>query len=186
VGEHGVIEMERMDFVVLMSKVPPEGVTRSYRISRPAEVGIDLAVPLEGAISADFEIQRLGNELQVAGTVQATVGLQCSRCLASFSYRVDGTVEGAFGPPAKVAEGEHQHELAEDELEVEPLTGGGADLRGVIAEQIYLNLPLKPLCREDCPGICPHCGRPGAADGCGCPPAAGDPRWEALRKITIP
>jgi uncharacterized metal-binding protein YceD (DUF177 family) len=87
---------------------------------------------------------------------------------------------------AKLVEGDHQHELAPDELEVEPLVQGGADLRGVIAEQIHLNLPLKPLCRDDCPGICPHCGRPGAGGPCGCAPAAGDSRWEALRKLKVP
>lgn len=178
--------MERIDFIVLLSKVPPEGEVRSFGISRPSEAGIELAVPLEGPISAEFEIRRLGSELQVEGTVRATVRLQCSRCLAPFSFPVLGKVEAAFGPPAQVREAEHQHELAEDELEVEPLAGGGADLRGIIAEQIHLNLPLKPLCREDCPGICPRCGRPGGTADCGCAPAAGDPRWEALRKLTIP
>jgi uncharacterized protein len=99
---------------------------------------------------------------------------------------VTGEVEATFAPQAKLAEGEHQHELAQDELEIQPLVGGGADLRGVIAEQIHLNLPLKPLCREDCPGICPHCGRPGADGACGCAPAAADSRWEALKKLKVP
>jgi uncharacterized protein len=178
--------MERVDFVVVLSKVPPEGEARSFEIYRPAENGITLAVPLEGPIGADFEIRRLGNELQVEGTVRATLRLQCSRCLAPFSLPVVGNVEAAFGPPAQVLDGEHQHELAEDELEVEPLVGGAADLRGIIAEQIHLSLPLKPLCREDCPGICPHCGRPGSPADCGCAPAAGDPRWEALKILTKP
>ena len=185
-SESGVEEMERFDFVVLLNKIPPEGLESSYEIANPAGAGIELAVPLEGPIVADFEIQRLGNEIQVTGTVRATARLQCSRCLAPFSYAVAGDVEATFAPPAKLVEGDHQHELAQDELEVEPLVQGGADLRGVIAEQIHLNLPLKPLCREDCPGICPHCGRPGADGACGCAPAAGDSRWEALRKLKVP
>jgi len=178
--------MERFDFIILLNKIPPEGQEVSFEIENPAGAGIDLAVPLEGPIVADFEIQRLGNEIQVEGTVRATARLQCSRCLAPFSYPVAGAVESNFAPPSKLAEGEHQHELGQDELEVEPLVGGGADLRGVIAEQIHLNLPLKPLCREDCPGICPHCGRPGADGACGCAPAAADSRWEALKKLKVP
>jgi len=158
--EDGVEEMERFDFIVLLNKIPTEGLERSYEIANPSGAGIDLAVPLEGPINADFEIQRLGNEIQVTGTVRATARLQCSRCLAPFAHAVAGSVEATFAPPPKLVEGDHQHELAQDELEVEPLVQGGADLRGVIAEQIHLNLPLKPLCREDCPGICPHCGRP--------------------------
>lgn len=178
--------MERIDFIVVLNKVPPEGEARSFEIVRPAESGIELAVPVEGPITAEFEIRRMGNELHVTGSVRATVRLQCSRCLAPFSFPVTGAVDAAFGPPAQVRDSEHQHELVEDELEVEPLVAGAADLRGVIAEQIHLNLPLKPLCREDCPGICPHCGRPGGSADCGCAPVAGDPRWEALRKLTIP
>jgi uncharacterized protein len=176
VEECGAAEMERFDFVVLLNKIPPEGMEISYEIANPAGAGMELAVALEGPILADFEIERLGNEIQVTGTVRATASLQCSRCLAPFALAVAG---------ANV-EGDHQHELAPDELEVEPLVQGGADLRGVIAEQIHLNLPLKPLCREDCPGICPHCGRPGADGECGCAPPAGDSRWEALRKLKVP
>jgi uncharacterized protein len=178
--------MERFDFVVLLNKIPPEGLENSYEISNPAGAGIELAVPLEGPIMAEFEIQRLDNEIQVSGTVRAAARLQCSRCLASFNYDVSGDVEVTFAPPAKLVEGDHQRELAQDELEVEPLVQGGADLRGVIAEQIHLNLPLKPLCREDCPGICPHCGRPGSDRECGCAPTVGDVRWEALRKLKVP
>ena len=185
-SESGVDEMERIDFVVLLNKIPPEGMESSYEIANPAGAGIQLAVPLEGPIVADFEIQRLGNEIQVTGAVRATVLLQCSRCLAPFAHAVAGNVDATFAPPAKLVEGDHQHELAQDELEVESLVQGGADLRGVIAEQIHLNLPLKPLCRDDCPGICPHCGRPGGDGTCGCAPTAGDPRWEALRKLKVP
>jgi uncharacterized protein len=177
--------MEHFDFVVSLSKIPPEGLERSYEIADPAKVGIELAVPLEGPIRADLEIQRQGKEIQVGGTVRATVRLQCSRCLAPFSFPVAGDVEATFAPRPAAAEGEHQHELNPDELEVEPLVQGGADLRGVIAEQIHLNLPLKPLCREDCPGICQHCGRTVDNGACACSPAAGDPRWEALRKLTV-
>jgi len=177
--------MEHFDFVVFLSKVPPEGLERSYEIADPAGAGVDLAVPVEGPIRAVFDIQRHGRELQVGGTVSATVRLQCSRCLAPFSYPVSGEVEATFAPRPAAAEGEHQHELNQDELEVEPLVQGGADLRGVIAEQIHLNLPLKPLCREDCPGICQHCGRAVDDGHCTCSPAAGDPRWEALRKLTV-
>jgi uncharacterized protein len=178
--------MQHVDFIVFLSKIPPEGLERSFEIADPAAAGIELDVPLEGPIRADFDIQRLGKEIEVVGTVRATVRLPCSRCLAAFSFPVAGDVEATFAPRSAAVEEEHQHELMQDELEVQPLVQGGADLRGLISEQIYLNLPLKPLCREDCPGICPHCGRTIAEGECGCPPPAADSRWEALRKLTVP
>lgn len=184
-SEGGEKDMEHSDFIVVLNKIPPEGEEVSFEIANPAREGVELAVPLEGPIVADFEIQRLGNEIQVEGTVRATARLQCSRCLAPFSQPVGGEVAVTFAPPAKLAEGDHQHELTQDELEIQPLVQGGADLRGVIAEQIHLSLPLKPLCREDCPGICPHCGGAGADGSCGCAPAGADSRWEALKKLKV-
>lgn len=178
--------MEHSDFVVYLNKVPPEGLGLSFEIADPARAGIDLGVRLDGPIRAEFDVQRFGSELRVAGTVGAAVRLECSRCLAPFVLPVESAVSVTFAPPAEAAGDEHQRELAEDELEIESLVQGAADLRGVIAEQIHLAVPLKPLCSEDCRGICPHCGKDLAGGPCGCRPAGVDPRWEALKKLTVP
>jgi uncharacterized protein len=178
--------MEHSDFVVLLNKIPPEGLEREFEIANPAAAGIELSVPLAAPIRAHFEVERLGNEIRVHGTVGTSVRLECSRCLAPFAHEVDADVDAMFAPQSKDEDEEHQHELAPDELEVQPLVEGGADLRGVIAEHIHLALPLKPLCRESCVGLCPRCGREAAAGHCGCEPAGVDPRWEALKKLTVP
>ena len=179
--------MEHIDFIVYLNKLPPEGLELLFEIKDPVRAGIPICVPVAGPIRAQFDVQRLGNEIHVAGAVRTAVRLECSRCLAPFVLPIETDVDASFAPPSSVApDDEHQHELSQDELEVEPLVQGGADLRGVIAEQIHLALPLKPLCSEDCRGICPHCGKEMAAGPCGCAPSGGDPRWEALKKITVP
>lgn len=178
--------MEHSDFVVYLNKLPPEGLDLAFEIWEPARAGIALGVDVDGPIRARFDVQRLGSEIRVSGTVSAAVRLECSRCLAPFTLPLESDVSVTFAPPAEATGDEHQRELSGDELEIEPLVQGGADLRGVIAEQIHLALPLKPLCSEDCRGICPHCGKEVAAGPCGCPPAGADPRWEALKKLTVP
>jgi uncharacterized protein len=185
-GKPGVENVEHSDFVVYLSKLPPEGLDLSFEIDDPARAGIDLDVPVEGRIRAHFDVQRLGGEVRVSGTVGAAVRLECSRCLAPFRLDIESEADVTFAPPAQAAGAEHQHELSPDELEIEPLVQGGADLRRVIAEQIHLALPLKPLCSEGCRGICPRCGKEAAHGDCGCAPAGGDPRWEALKKLTVP
>jgi len=50
-------------------------------------------------------------------------------------------------------------------------------------EQFYLALPMKPLCREDCKGLCPRCGEDLNVKGCGCVIETADPRWEALKTL---
>ena len=63
--------------------------------------------------------------------------------------------------------------------------GDRLDLGEVVREQVLLALPLKPLCREDCRGLCPRCGQNRNLGPCGCPPPEepGDPRLEPLRKL---
>jgi uncharacterized metal-binding protein YceD (DUF177 family) len=77
-----------------------------------------------------------------------------------------------------------EHELLEDDLSVLVLGEEVLDTRTILLEQLQLNIPMKPLCRPDCRGLCPNCGadrnRPGA---CSCAAPAGDPRWAALASI---
>lgn len=57
------------------------------------------------------------------------------------------------------------------------------DLDGLVREDILLRLPTKFLCREDCKGLCPVCGKNWNKGPCGCKTEAVDPRWEALQKF---
>lgn len=177
--------MEHNDFIVYLSKIPPEGLDLAFEIADPGKAGVELSVPVAGPIRACLDVQRFGKELRVSGSVEATLRLECSRCLAAFELPMLGEVAVSFAPRAVDTHEEHQHELSEEELDVLPLVQGGGDLRGVIAEQIHLAIPIKPLCSDDCRGLCPRCGRDPASGACGCAPAGADPRWEALGKLTI-
>jgi uncharacterized protein len=177
--------VEQSDFVVILNRLPPEGVELAIRVDDPARAGIELALPLDGPLEADLAVRRLEGELSVTGEVRATVLLECARCLRPFPLPVRGAVAAVFAPRAEAA-GEGDRELEGDDLEVQPLEHGAADLRAVIAEQVHLAVPIKPLCAEDCRGICPQCGADHAGGPCGCAAPPGDPRWEALRKLAVP
>jgi uncharacterized protein len=176
--------MDHSGFVVFLHKIPPEGLDLSWEIADPGRAGVAVAVPVDGPIGADFRVERFGNEIRVTGEVRASLRLECSRCLALFDLPVRGEVDATFAPRSAAAP-DDQHELAPDDLEVQPLEQGAADLRGVIAEQIHLAIPLKPLCSEGCRGICPRCGADQALGACGCATGVADPRWEALRKLAV-
>ena len=176
--------MERTDFVVHFNKIPPEGLQRSWRVADPRSAGIEIAVPVEGPLTAELDIQRFEDEMRVTGEVAATLRLECSRCLAPFDLPVQAEVEAIFARRPE-EDDEEGRELGADDLEVQYLdAGGGADLRAVIAEQVHLALPIKPLCTPDCRGICPRCGADLSGGACGCPPADADPRWAALRSLS--
>jgi len=67
-----------------------------------------------------------------------------------------------------------------EEWETYPIHGDHIDLEPMAREAVVLGLPLAPLCRPDCKGLCPSCGADLNQGPCGCPPAAADPRWAAL------
>jgi uncharacterized protein len=73
--------------------------------------------------------------------------------------------------------------VPQDEVEVSYYTGEGVLLEDVLREQVLLAVPLKTVCREDCRGLCPHCGRNLNVEQCNCAEPLEDPRWSALKEI---
>jgi len=69
------------------------------------------------------------------------------------------------------------------EAEVSYYEGEGVLLEDVLREQILLAVPLKAICKEDCRGLCPHCGKNLNAGQCSCEEPVEDPRWNALKEI---
>jgi uncharacterized protein len=89
------------------------------------------------------------------------------------------------GEPAALA-ADTDRELEEDDLSLLVVADEVFDTRALIVEQLQLNVPMKPLCRPDCPGLCPRCGAdlgelPGGR--CSCSPPESDPRWAALAAL---
>ena len=74
-------------------------------------------------------------------------------------------------------------EVEEDDLSTSFYEDETIDLGQLIREQFYLSLPMKPLCRPDCRGLCPDCGTDLNAGACGCVERTVDPRWAALAAL---
>ena len=76
-----------------------------------------------------------------------------------------------------------ERELDEDDLGVLHLEEEVLDTRPILLEQLQLNIPMKPLCRPDCQGLCPQCGADLNLGACGCGERQVDPRWAALAAL---
>jgi uncharacterized protein len=107
----------------------------------------------------------------------------CDRCLAAVTEAVDLPVDLLVETRPPVAAEGVERELAADELSVLELVGDELDTRPVVLEQVQLGLPAHPLCREDCAGLCPACGRNRNLGPCGCQEHGADPRWAALAAL---
>lgn len=138
----------------------------------------------EGAdIKLDFRLEAVMEGVLVTGTAQTRFEGECSRCLDPVSESFDAEFQELFSYPSDEDAGSAGAD-AETEDEDYHLEGDMLDLEPVVRDAIVLALPLSPLCRDDCPGLCAECGVQLAEAG----PDHGhgeqiDPRWEALRKL---
>ncbi len=101
--------------------------------------------------------------LTLRGEIKVEVKLRCSRCLKSFNYPLKFKTDEVFALP--------------EDLNHLP------DLEPALKELVVLNLPFRPLCAENCRGICPHCGKDLNVESCHCQQQADEVRWNALKKL---
>lgn len=135
------------------------------------------AASLEGR--ALLHVERTGRTVQVGGQVWAKLQVPCARCLDPADVSVDVQVFMVY-EPASAGQGlPEEVELTEADLSWETYSGPTLDLSGLVREQILLEVPMRPLCRPDCPGLA-HAGAGEPDDG---PPGI-DPRWKALAKLS--
>jgi uncharacterized protein len=121
-------------------------------------------------------------DIRVRGRIAAGFELTCARCLEPVSQELDREFELLYRPLG-VDAGRDEISVTEAEAEIGYYQGEGLLLEDVLREQVLLALPLKVTCREDCKGLCLHCGKNLNQEQCSCTAPLEDPRWEALKEI---
>jgi uncharacterized protein len=169
-------------FVVDVSRLRT-GVEHVERRLDPAaftEPGEDFRVVSPVEFVAD--VRKDGQKVRATGRVRATLECGCSRCLEPYTIAVDTAFDALF-LPAAANTGATDVEVSDDDLGVAFYRDDEIDLGEVVREQFYLAMPMKPLCREDCRGLCPICGINRNREVCSCESTWVDPRLEPLRKL---
>lgn len=145
-------------------------------IPAPADLAVEMArVPAGSPLRLDLRLESVVEGVLVSGGVTAAVTGECARCLAPVTGEVTAEVQELF------AYAQSTTEETTEEDEVSHLVGDLLDLEPVVRDAVVLALPLAPLCRQDCPGLCPGCGV--ALDDLPAGHAHDapiDPRWAAL------
>ncbi len=158
--------------------------------------GATRAVDLDGArleledgahasVAGKLRLTRTDRGVWVSGTVDIGAAQTCSRCLNSFTQTVRVRMDDVFWPAVDIHTGAR---LRPDEVD-EPDADIGSidehhelDLTEVLRQYRLAALPMAPVCREDCQGICPECGRDRNREMCECQPVE-DARWAKLRDL---
>jgi uncharacterized protein len=121
-------------------------------------------------------------DIRLRGRLATTIELTCARCLEPVAQDVKREFELLYRPLGADA-GRDELSVTDAEAEIGYYQGEGVLLEDVLREQILLALPLKVTCREDCKGLCPHCGKNLNQEQCSCAVPLEDPRWQALKDI---
>jgi len=118
-------------------------------------------------ISYAIRLSRSDSLVFVAGRISLKVELSCSRCLERFMLSLSPEFDISLSP-AQFQSLPAEMELQKEDLDKEFYDGEVIDLDTIIFHQIILAIPFYPLCREDCKGLCPHCGINKNQETCQC------------------
>jgi uncharacterized protein len=125
---------------------------------------------------------QLIKDIRLAGEVSTTLDTACARCLEPVVQTVDRKFDLLYRPLG-VDAGRAEISVTSAEAEISYYQGESLLLEDAVCEQVLLALPLKVICREDCKGLCPHCGKNLNMEQCHCSEPMEDPRWSALKDI---
>lgn len=155
-------------------------------LSRKAQVPADFAAvlvgfPEGGDLDLDLRLESVHEGVLLTGTASARVAGQCGRCLDEIGYPLTVDVMQLFVYPDRA-----ESASGETESEDERVIGDGliVDLEPVLRDLMVSALPFQPVCREDCPGLCPHCGFRMEEDLEHAHEQL-DPRWAALADLDL-
>jgi uncharacterized protein len=165
-GRHGKAD-ERVDRTYQPSAFGSADA-EDYRIVAPVHLVMD--------------VHKDRDAVRVNGRVETTLQLECGRCLEPFDVPVTSAFELRYLPYAQNA-GEGEREVGEDDLLTAFYHDDMLDLGELMREQFQLALPMKPLCVDDCKGLCPHCGTNLNRETCICSTTWEDPRLASLRGL---
>ena len=137
------------------------------------------------------EAHLMGEDVHLEGRIEGALELECSRCLARYRHRLREPLRLVLEPAGQRTPADPEAKAAllrdglclGDELETGWYRGGEIDLSAVCLECIALGLPVKPLCREDCAGLCPQCGNDLSQGACGCQKARNPSPFDVLASL---
>jgi len=150
-------------------------------VPSPSRIGLDLVAIPEGApLDLDLRFESVSEGVLVTGTVSAPTAGECARCLTATSGEVEVQLTELFAYPGSTTEATTEAD------EVGHVVDGTIDLEQPLIDAVVLQLPLSPVCRDDCPGLCAECGVALAEAGPGHHHDRIDPRWAKLSGMVDP
>jgi uncharacterized protein len=157
----------------------PIGNVREYEIDEVSDIlGQGTGIRIQGKV----KFTRTNRGILVQGTSHAKIPIECSRCLKTFDYNLSINIEEEYFPVIDVNTGVPV-DIPDDPGSFKIDDHHILDLNEAIRQNALLAIPMKPLCRKDCAGLCPECGKDLNKEQCDCQRHEIDPRWAKLAEL---
>lgn len=172
---------------IIVSCLPAEGLRLPITLEQGwlegtfAEFGDEISC--SGPVKVSVEVRKMGTTVVINGSVSTRLILPCARCLEPADFPIEADFRYVMVPePSRY---QADMELTAEDIEYGYYANDCIDLLPLVYEQICLQLPMVVLCREDCRGICPHCGQNLNYGVCTCREEEIDVRWSQLKGLVI-
>lgn len=137
---------------------------------------VDFEFPSSSRVELHFH--RTGDDLFFRGHATSVPIGHCARCLGTYAFTLESDFDVVLVPASQAGDRDDA-----DAAELGVYEGDEVDLTPLVREQLVLALPTRPLCREDCQGLCPECGANRNETRCRCTGAPADLRLAVLHQL---
>jgi uncharacterized protein len=160
----------------------------AYEIDEPPivdpESGLKCVEPVRGRAT----FSNTGSHVVIRGSFATSIEVDCARCLGNYQVAIEAPIEESFLIPGHIPDVVEEEEDGEESLAQEPesiFEENLLDLTELLRQNILLAMPIKPVCSEECKGLCPTCGRNLNEGPCECPQDTGGSAFAGLASLLV-
>jgi len=168
----------KLDLSEIARNIGMQATQKVEEACSPEELDLDCVSPIEGEI----KFMNAGSLLLAKGKVSTEVRLQCSRCVTDFVIPIEAGIEEQFRIE-KVGDSIMALPMDEEEATAHLVSNNILDMQELIRQNLLTAVPIQPLCRPDCKGLCPTCGENLNVRQCVCPPEEPESPFLALAEL---
>lgn len=177
---------------ITITEIPPEGLDIDFKGDQKwleqyyGKSEKEISVKILESFMSRIHINKIQDIVKISGEAKVSTNLKCIRCGEWFEKEVDIVIKNEFHPIEEwISEGEDLYKLSNDEMEWEFYSEPFIEIEDVVAENFFLTIPLYPLCKEDCRGLCKMCGTNLNKKSCSCSTNQSVENWkQVLAELT--
>ncbi len=157
---------------------PGKHISLEIDVPCPEDMGVDCTAPVKGKI--DFT--NTGTLLLIEGNISTEIKFECGRCLTDFTMPVTSSIEEEFRLET-IGDSVQVLPIDEEDIETGLVNNNILDVQELVRQNLLVALPIGPLCKPECKGLCPTCGENLNVRKCSCPPVEPESPFKALADL---